>query len=199
MPLTTFALVSPPAQSNDAKLLTFTDASATWVSQEALPTPGSNYLTLDITLKLPDETIVCDTITYPGPYTQTSQLVFEINCSDLLDNGAAIGTADDKLPDGIYEVTYSLFSPTDPATLLNSYTTTIIILGQIEIDKANDFTDVPHNWSRKELSLQSDEVLALILPLQKEAYYQAMRAEPYETRETAILNIIDTLTALIDD
>jgi hypothetical protein len=195
--LTTFALVSPPTQSNDAKLLTFTDASATWVSEEALPTPEGNYLTLDIVIKTYDETLVCDTITYPGPYTLTSQLVFEIGCDDLLVSGAAIGTATDMLSDGIYEVTYNLYDNGD--SLLNSYTTTLVILGQIEIDMANDFADVPAVWRRKELSLQSDDVLALIQPLQKEAYYQAILAEPYETRETAILNIIDDLNSLIDD
>ena len=50
MSLTTFALVSPPTQSNDAKLLTFTDASATWVSEEPLPTTSGTYLTFDIIL-----------------------------------------------------------------------------------------------------------------------------------------------------
>ena len=197
MSLTTFALVSPPTQSNDAKLLTFTDASATWVSEEPLPTTSGTYLTFDIIIKLPDETITCDTIIFHGPYTQTSQLVFEIGCDDLLVDGVALGTADSLLPDGIYQITYNLYNST--AVLLNTYTTTLIIVGQIEIDMANDFADVPHVWRRAELSLQSDEVLSLIQPLQKEAYYQAMLAEPYQTRETAILNIIDTLTALIND
>lgn len=197
MPLTTFRLVSPPAQSNDAKLLTFTDNSATWVSQEALPTPGGNYLAFDIVIKKPDETLNCDTITLIGPYATTADLVFEITCAELLVSGAAIGTSDDLLPDGIYEVTYSLYNSS--GTSLNTYSTTLVILGQIEIDIANDFADVPHIWRQAELSLQSDEVLALIQPLQKEAYYQAILAEPYQTRQTAILNIIDSLTALIND
>ena len=197
MSLTTFRLVSPPAQSNDAKLLTFTDDSSTWVSQEALPTPGGNYLTFDIIIKNPDETLTCNTIYFRGTYASTAELVFEISCAELLVNGVAIGTSDSLLPDGIYEVNYTLYNSSDIS--LNTYNTTLVILGQIEIDIANDFADVPHVWRQAELSLQSDEVLSLIRPLQKEAYYQAILAEPYQTRQTAILNIIDSLTALIND
>lgn len=197
----TLALSSTPEQSNDAKILSLSDNSTTWVTgSPVIPFPdyaNNNYsIGIQIDIREPDTTTVCDEITYPGPYTSMAEMVYEITCANLAVSSVAIGTADDMLPDGLYDVTYVLRLS---GVIQYTYTTTLVVLGQIKIDIANDFADVPNNWTRKELSLLSDEILVLVNPLYKESNYEAIISNPYQADETKMLNIIDFLTSLIND
>lgn len=99
------------SERNDNRLLTLTDVTV-FGAPEILVS-GITALTLDITITTSDSTSTTyDQIDlyalYNGPFSAQSELVYEISCASLLDNGIALGTTSDELPDGIWDFTYTI-------------------------------------------------------------------------------------------
>lgn len=104
-------------ERNDNKLLTFTDTTADWgVGGNAVVTDVT-VLTLSIEITTSDGTATTyDNIDLvdlfgdgAGPeFNNQAAMVFPIDASMIKDGGIAIGTSDDELPDGLWEITYTI-------------------------------------------------------------------------------------------
>ena len=100
-------------ERNDNKLLTMTDTTSNWGSGGNAAVTDVTVLTVDITITTSDGTETdYDTIDLyalnSGPFTLQSELVFEIDASLLLVDAVAMGTSDDELPDGLWNITYTI-------------------------------------------------------------------------------------------
>lgn len=103
------------SQRNDNKLLTLTDITV-WGAPEIAVT-DITVLTLDIDITTSNGTTTTydqiDLVDEFGDgaapeFNNQAALVFEIDASLLLVDGVAIGTSDDELPDGIWNITYTV-------------------------------------------------------------------------------------------
>lgn len=101
-------------ERNDNKVFTFTDTSDDWGVGGNINPDGISTLTLDIRITDSSGTITAyDQIDLVselglGPASTQADLVFELNATHLTTLGTAYGTADDVLPDGVWQITYLL-------------------------------------------------------------------------------------------
>lgn len=101
-------------ERNDNKVFTFTDTSDNWGVGGNINPDGISTLTLDIRITDSSGTITAyDQIDLVselglGPASTQADLVFELNATHLTTLGTAYGTADDVLPDGVWQITYLL-------------------------------------------------------------------------------------------
>lgn len=79
-------------------------------------------LTLIIQITTSDGTITLydpiNLFTGFGPFVTVNDLVFAIDCSKLFDSGTPLGTSNDELPDGVYDIVYSCNAVTETNTEL---------------------------------------------------------------------------------
>lgn len=107
------ALSFTTAQRGDNKLVTISDSTGiTDVGGWGVggnPTFGDiTDMHIDITITTSDNTVTnYDRISISAPIASAADLVWEIGADDLLVSAVAIGTADDVLPDGLWEITYT--------------------------------------------------------------------------------------------
>lgn len=100
-------------ERNDNKLLTLTDTTANWGTGGNIAVTDVTTLTVVIAITTSNDT----TTTYDsidlyalgsGPFATQAAMVFPIDASMIKDGGIAIGTSDDELPDGLWEITYTI-------------------------------------------------------------------------------------------
>ena len=116
-----FALNFSVVERNDNCLLTITDTSGEvatgtvtgWGAPNPLYTTidgVTHTLELEITVTVSDGTATeydnVDLYDEFGAFAAVTDLVFALDCSMLKEAGVAIGTSEDTLPDGIYDIKY---------------------------------------------------------------------------------------------
>ena len=104
-------------QRNDNKLLTFTDTTSNWGVGGNAAVTDVTILTLGIEITISDGTVTTyddiDLVDLFGDgaapeFNTQADMVFAIDASMLEVSGAALGTSDDELPDGLWEITYTI-------------------------------------------------------------------------------------------
>lgn len=115
-------------QRNDNKLLTITDTTIDYGTGGNIAVAAITTLTLDVTITVSDGTVTAydqiDLFDVFGGFAVQADLVFPIDCTLLEDSGAALGTASDLLPDGVYDFVYTI-------NTTNIFTESILVEGQI--------------------------------------------------------------------
>lgn len=108
-------------ERNDNKVLTITDTTSNWGVGGNIGVGDVTTMTLAIDITISDGTITSydtiDLITFLGLTGASTQadLVIPITPVDLMVAGVPLGTTDDVLPDGIWDITY-LVESTVPVT-----------------------------------------------------------------------------------
>src|SRR4030042_4649058 len=108
-------------ERNDNKVLTITDTTSNWGIGGNIDVGDVTTMTLAIDITISDGTITSydtiDLIAFLGLTGASTQadLVIPITPVDLTVAGIPLGTADDVLPDGIWDITY-LVESTVPVT-----------------------------------------------------------------------------------
>jgi len=186
--------ISAVEQSNDALTILFTDGTSWGGDNPAKPPTSSGYVELVFRIETPLDDITYDAIKYgTGGLTWPTADTFIITADMLKVSTTAQFTSGDKLPDGVWHLTYTYGAAVD------TYTEDYIVTGTVEIDIFNDFTRVPTTWDKKQLDYLSDDILELLRPLQKLTYLEAIEAEPYTVREDEVLNILGQIQNLSNE
>lgn len=120
-----FTLAFSVTESGDNKTITVTDTTGVYhvtTNPTGWGTPNpettvidssTNTLSLDIVYTASDgavtsyDTIDLHTAFLTGGHTDVTYLVYPLNCSHLKVSTVAIGTSQDVIPDGLYEITYT--------------------------------------------------------------------------------------------
>ena len=133
-------------ESNDNKSLIITDTTGTdgstdWgvggnVSYTAIDGSAATYgLELDIEITTSDGTVTAydtiDLFTTFGAMTTYDDMVFTIDCTLLKVSAIAIGDATDELPDGTWDITYTLINVATPANNV-VYNEVVLIYGVVK-------------------------------------------------------------------
>lgn len=210
-----FSLNYTVSISNDNKLLTITDATGEVSSGTASgweiggPNPdytligasGSSYtLELDIAITLSDGTeTTYDTIDLftefapVGGFASISDLVFELDCSKLLNDGVALGTSDDEFPDGIYNITYTYNKDLTDEVYKQSYE---VLYGVVKNKIYDALIALPYNYTAgnyyEKETLDTLFLAGLLDSLVAEA------SLGYDRRQS-ILNTLTLMEGLVDN
>lgn len=207
-------------QSNDATVLRIIDGTdlyntttnpGGWLDEgESTPTTqpkvsvinGITYhLILDVTITTSNGTsTVYDSIELYdefGPFTSVNDLVFDVDASMLI-NGTALGTSEDQLPDGWYDITYSFVD--DGSTYTDSsITVSYFIDGIVKQKIADKVRDIPYSTDWKLFSNDYKEWTTIVNPMYFNALHTGILSEVSLARKTEILTSLAILENLLNN
>jgi hypothetical protein len=186
-------------QSSDSKILRVTDATTDWgdggntaISSISALTP----YTLQFTITTSDGIVTVydaiDLFEAFGPFTDETDLVFDITANLLISDSQALGTSDDELPDGWYEITYSF----NGGTVVTA-TSQVVIDGVIRNKIYDKVLTIPDSHEFTLFSNSFNEWNNILFPLYYKGLFEGMLAEVSEARKDSILTIFSTLQRLL--
>jgi len=178
-------------ERNDNKLITLTDDSTDW----GTPTvAGITTLTLDLTITTSDgvatEYDQIDLVAEFGPLALEADLVFPLDATYIQEDGVAIGTASDVLPDGIYEFTYTLDDTLPTDSELNEH---VLIEGIVRNGVYDALRTIPVLYNCEEC--KSKEIMDAIFAY---GYLNSMRAGGYVAKSEELLSQLYVLERLLN-
>lgn len=192
-------------EANDNKSLVITDitgidGSTDWETSDIhiADVDGSTYtLQLDISITTSDGTVVTytpiDLEDEFGDFATADNLVFTIDCSLLKVDGTAIGSSTDELPDGIWEVKYSLITLLPTPTEYTSTTYNTLIYGVVKSGVYEKLRAIPTNYNCNK-NMDDFETREAMFAY---AYLIGMEASSFTAREEELLNQLSVLERLI--
>jgi hypothetical protein len=143
-------------EQNDAKAIivrdtTGTEDSTAWdvgLNPNFTEVDNVNYaLYLTITITTPDnDPITYDTIDLYdefGPFVNYEDLTYTINASHLITNGEALGDADDDIPDGVWDITYTV---SEIGVATQDFTFTVFFSGVIQKEVYDKLRVIPTTY-----------------------------------------------------
>ena len=178
-------------ERNDNKLITLTDDSTDW----GTPTvAGITTLTLDLTITTSDgvatEYDQINLVAEFGPLALEADLVFPLDATYIKEDGVAIGTASDVLPDGIYEFTYTLDDTLPTDSELNEH---VLIEGIVRNGVYDALRTIPVLYNCEEC--KSKEIMDAIFAY---GYLNSMRAGGYVAKSEELLSQLYVLERLLN-
>lgn len=209
------------SQSNDATTLTITDGAGTYatpdneggwgggvnesvtdiVTGSNAATPSKYHLLLDVVVTDKDGTeTTYDTINLfdhdsTGPFTDATELTWDINPADLVESGTAMGLATDELDDGVYEVTYQLVSNSNHSSVAATWSDGWIIDGKLRNAVYDKLRQVPVDYDNENNDMSRDIMEALL----QYSYLEAINAydvpESYTDQISDMVYILDKMVS----
>lgn len=192
-----FTLAFSVAEQGDAKIITITDTTGTgtdgWDGSPAVSSiaSGSNQLLLNVIVTGSDGTVTAyDEINLYdefGPFATTADLVFALDCTLLKVSSVAIGTANDELPDGLYEFSYEWTGAGPTST-----TATVLIDGIVKSGVYALLRTIPTRYECEDY--HERDLLDIIFI---KGYYDSMIATAIVGREDEVINQLLVLERLV--
>jgi hypothetical protein len=190
-------------QNNDNKAILFTDTTGNtepdaW-GQSGNINPSdidgaAHTLELDVSITIADGTIVTyDTIdlyTEFGPFATIADLEFLITPSMLIDNTVALGDDDTELPDGIYDIQYTV----DAGLATEAYVSySLLIDGQVRNKVYDSLRQIPVKYNCKIDFGDCSSCKTILQALFWYSYLKAMVASCNLSKREEILTMLNTL------
>lgn len=155
-------------------------------------TDKNNTSTTYDTINLYDHAVVLDA-TFSG-FTDASYLTWAINASHLIASSTAMGTDEDRLTDGIYNIVYTLQSA-DAAAEVDSLDEYTLVDGDVRYDVYNKLRDITSDYTNEHENMSRDIMEALLAY----SYLQALEASAAVAMTEELVNILYTLDKLVSD
>lgn len=190
-------------QSNDNKILQFTDATGDYSVSNTGGWGAPNLAVTAIdgtthTLELGIRIVTSgDDVTYEyidlhdlsGPFTTISDLVFTVNSSLILEGTTPLGVATDVLPDGLYYITYVV----DRGLAGEVYTSFVMFVdGNIRNATYNKLRLIPTLYQCK--GCQNKDINDAIFAY---AFLKASESTAYVAKTEELLNDVSILQRLV--
>jgi hypothetical protein len=205
-----------PLQSNDQTTLRLTDNTGIYnvaTNPSGWGTPNTDLadidgsttaLTITITITTSDGTETAydaiDAYTYLGAApTSVNDLVFDITSDLLISGGDALGTSEDKLPDGWYVIEYSVdHGLAGGSGSTNTYTTIQLFDGQVRAVIYDDLRQISPLASQKTYeTFEYESWREWFKPVYYYSLLQALIADLSTATKTETLNLLATLEILV--
>jgi hypothetical protein len=182
-------------QSSDSKILRVSDGTTDWgvganpsISEITSLTP----YTLQFTITTSDgvETIYdsIDLVSNFGPFTDQTDLVFDITANMLISDSTALGTSDDTLPDGWYSITYSFTDGTTVTTV-----TQVFVDGVIRNKIYNEVVTIPDSHVIALYTNSFNDWNNVLIPIYQYSKFIGMESEISLARKSDVLGILKSL------
>jgi hypothetical protein len=185
------------AEQGDNKLITITDTTGTgtggwgYSGNPAVGSISTGDLLLNIVVTTSDGTITSyqaiDTYVLAGPFAAVADLVFPITCADLKVGGVAIGTDEDMVPDGIYEIEYE-WTDTGPTQT----TASVLIDGIVKTSIYEMLRTIPTKYECEDN--HERDILDIVFI---KGYYDAMIATAIVGRNEQVIEQLGVLERLV--
>jgi hypothetical protein len=188
-------LVLSYTERNDNKVITLTDISTDW----GTPTVGTiTTLTLDVSITTSSNVTTdydqLNLITFADPDlgggSTQADLTWNITAADLKVSGVALGTADDELPDGIYNFVYTLDASLGTESILDEE---VLMEGNVRNAVYELLRTVPTLYNSDEC--KSKQIMDAIFAY---GYLNSIRAGGYVAKTEELINQLYTLERLIE-
>jgi hypothetical protein len=180
-------------ERNDNKLITLADTSVGWSTPAGVDITS---LTLQVSITTSDSitTVYSDidlvTANSINAGTTQEELVFTLDCTDLVTGGVPIGTSSDVLPDGIYEFHYILDNGLPTFTELNEW---VLMEGNVRNAVYEALRTIPILYTCNEC--KSKEIMDAIFAY---GYLNSMRAGGYVAKTEELITQLYTLERLLN-
>lgn len=203
-----------PIQSNDNTVIKFTDNTGIYAAVTNVHGWGSpntavsdidgvtHTLELLVSITTSSGTQVdyeyIDLYDEFGPFTTVNDLEFAITSDILLEGTDPLGTTEDVLPDGWYEISYVV--DRDLAGE-DTFSYQLLVDGNIRLKVDNALRELPYLWNTRADALNSRDWETLLGGLKKLSYFNGMLADVTTAKEEEVLDILGTLEdiCLIDN
>lgn len=204
------------SQQNDAKGIIITDNTEVYDAASNIGgwgTPNTDLsdidgavttLALNITITTSGgSAVVYDTIDcriiMGGTPTSVADLVYTINASHLKISGVAIGTSEDTIPDGIYDIVYSVdFDETGGTGSPANITDDFFLYGIVYIGVVDALRDIaPKNYLLPAKELRLENYLNLLQPLSQLQDLEATIIYATDSTRDEMLDILGYLETKI--
>lgn len=204
------------SQSNDATTITMTDNTGesgdsgwavgenenyTDIVDSETTTVDKYHLTLDVAVTdKNNETTTYSTINLydfdsTGPFALAEDLTWTFDAADFVDaSSEAMGTDEDRLTDGIWQITYKL-AQADDGTVIDTYVSNILVDGDVRADVYDALREISRQYD-DQLNYQIPEIMEALL---KAAYLRAINASGSVSEEENLINMLWTLDKLNSD
>ena len=210
------------SQSNDAKTLTVTDNAGTyhvvdnptgWETGGATnPDPADIVVSSDdstadkyhlffsatVTDKYNVTTVYEEIDLFAkngGAFVDASDLTWDLDASDFIKSAVAMGTDEEKLKDGVYDVTYTLKNNVAPQAVVATLNEKIVIDGDVRIDVYNKLRLIPYDYMNEHIDTSRDVMEALLAY----SYLQAIEGSAAICLTEDLVNMLYTLDKLVSD
>lgn len=210
-------IIGTIVQSNDSTILTISDATGLYdvtTNPNGWGTPNTDLSDIDgstsdlqLLITYTDSSLVTteyDPIDFydlnlAAP-TSVEDLVFNITCAELKVSGNAIGTEEDELPDGWYDIVYSISKNEVGGTGTSSSTTGYkLCVRKVRNTIYNYFLSVPyHNILAIKSKLYTPNLLDLSYPIYLVSLYEGINSNITEGNKNHILGELNELERLIN-
>jgi len=209
-------------QSNDATILQLTDDTGIYdvvtnptgwgapnpvvtdIVASTDVTPNKYHLLLDVSVTdSSSTTIVYDQINLydhdsTGPFADVGDLIWEFDAADFVFSGTPMGTDEDELTNGIYELTYTLVDADDHDTIQNEFIESILIDGDVRIKVYNSLRNISEYYDDiEETEITTTKEFSNILnTLFKYGLFRGMLANVSNATKSEVINILGSLEVL---
>lgn len=203
--------LSAPLQSNDQTTLRLTDDTGVYDAANNATgwgAPNTNLsdidgstttLTITITITTSAGTSTTydaiDAYTYIGGSPSTvNDLVFDVTPAILQESGTPLGAADDTLPDGWYDIDYTVsYNLAGGAGTSDTYEVSIFIDGVVRTCVYDELRQLPTYYNCEEINLSHDDFIKYYNPIYNYSLFQSMIANLSTSNKEKVLNILATL------
>lgn len=208
------------SQFNDATTLTLTDTTSNWGSNDNSnvdvtdPDEWDNaspdyFLELDVTVYFPSGTSTTyDTLdlvaefgdngTTPSlHFSAQSAMVYEITADMLESGGDAMSSSGDELLDGIYKVTYTLYSYS-PKAVVDQLVEYIPVYGKIRMKVFDQLrlANTIYEQTNEDVPVYSHEFEDILDALNKYSLFLGAQSRVSLSNQEKVLNTLDALQRL---
>ena len=210
-------IIGTIVQSNDSTILTISDATGLYdvtTNPNGWGTPNTALADIDgtttdlqIQITYTDSSLNVteyDPIDFYTlnlvPPSSIEDIVFTITCAELKVSGNAIGTEEDELPDGWYDIVYSI-SYNEAGGIGTSSSTTgyKLCIRKVRNTIYNYFLSVPyHNILAIKSKLYTPNLLDLSYPIYLVSLYEGINSNITEGNKNHILGELNELERLIN-
>lgn len=212
-------------QSNDATVLQLTDAAGTYhvvdnpggwetggatnpdvadIVAEADTTLGKHHLYLDVIVTDSSDTdTTYDQINLydhdsTGPFATAADLVWEFDAANFVSGGVAMGTDEDELVNGVYDITLSLLDASTGVAVTTALNEKILVDGKVRIKVYTALRNIPEVYDDldENYPTQLKEFDDMLKALFKYGLFRGMLANISNATQSEVINTLEALERL---
>lgn len=193
-------------ERNDSKVITITDISTGWGTDtdpsytviKAFNDVSAIYsLILTVTINSVSGTTVYDPIDLytinNTPFATQADMVFPINASILKVSSQSIGDSNTLLPDGIWDISYTLKKKVSSVwTDYLTKTVSVLVYGQVQKQVYDKLRLVPEYYDSKKTTQRNIQESLLYY-----TFLQSIEKNAYIAKKEQLLEMLETLQRLL--
>jgi len=130
-----------------------------------------------------------------GAFASLDELTWTLDASNFVSGGTAMGTSDDLLTDGIWDITYLLVDNDDHSSIVDSLNQKVLVDGEVRIVVFDKLREIPKQYDCEDSNF-SREIMESLLSY---SYLKSMEASATISEDEDLVTMLWTLNKMISD